>query len=172
MKHFSSVTSLDELKLQYKKLAFKNHPDRGGKTEVMQEINSEYEQLLNRIINEASKDQYQDSSENGRGFWSSRSEHSEVEKKVKQAIDAIINLDGLDIEIIGVWVWVSGDTKQHKDKLKEAGFVWNRVQCKWVFIGKKSNGRGRMTLDQMRELHGSQKVKKTRMAEDRQLLTA
>ncbi|EHU1539534.1 molecular chaperone DnaJ [Acinetobacter baumannii] len=172
MKHFSSVTSLDELKLQYKKLAFKNHPDRGGKTEVMQEINSEYEQLLNRIINEASKDQYQDSSENGRGFWSSRSEHSEVEKKVKQAIDAIINLDGLDIEIIGVWVWVSGDTKQHKDKLKEAGFVWNRVQCKWVFIGKKSNGRGRMTLDQMRELHGSQKVKKTRMAEERQLLTA
>ena len=172
MKHFSSVTSLDELKLQYKKLAFKNHPDHGGKTEVMQEINSEYEQLLNRIINEASKDQYQDSSENGRGFWSSRSEHSEVEKKVKQAIDAIINLDGLDIEIIGVWVWVSGDTKQHKDKLKEAGFVWNRVQCKWVFIGKKSNGRGRMTLDQMRELHGSQKVKKTRMAEERQLLTA
>ncbi len=172
MKHFPSVTSLDELKLQYKKLAFKNHPDRGGKTEVMQEINSEYEQLLNRIINEASKDQYQDSSENGRGFWSSRSEHSEVEKKVKQAIDAIINLDGLDIEIIGVWVWVSGDTKQHKDKLKEAGFVWNRVQCKWVFIGKKSNGRGRMTLDQMRELHGSQKVKKTRMAEERQLLTA
>ena len=79
------------------------------------------------------KIQYQDSSENGRGFWSSRSEHSEVEKKVKQAIDAIINLDGLDIEIIGVWVWVSGDTKQHKDKLKEAGFVWNRVQCKWVF---------------------------------------
>ena len=172
MKHFSSVTSLDDLKLQYKKLAFKNHPDRGGKTEVMQEINNEYEQLLNRIINEASKDQYQDSSENGRGFWSSRSEHSEVEKKVKQAIDAIINLDGLDIEIIGVWVWVSGDTKQHKDKLKEAGFVWNRVQCKWVFIGKKSNGRGRMTLDQMRELHGSQKVKKTRMAEERQLLTA
>ncbi|MFW6586085.1 molecular chaperone DnaJ [Acinetobacter baumannii] len=172
MKHFSSVTSLDELKLQYKKLAFKNHPDRGGKTEVMQEINSEYEQLLNRIINEASKDQYQDSSENGRGFWSSRSEHSEVEKKVKQAIDAIINLDGLDIEIIGVWVWVSGDTKQHKDKLKEAGFVWNRVQRKWVFIGKKSNGRGRMTLDQMRELHGSQKVKKTRMSEERQLLTA
>ena len=172
MKHFSSATSLDELKLQYKKLAFKNHPDRGGKTEVMQEINSEYEQLLNRIINEASKDQYQDSSENGRGFWSSRSEHSEVEKKVKQAIDAIINLDGLDIEIIGVWVWVSGDTKQHKDKLKEAGFVWNRVQCKWVFIGKKSNGRGRMTLDQMRDLHGSQKVKKTRMAEDKKLLTA
>ena len=172
MKHFSSVTSLDELKLQYKKLAFKNHPDRGGKTEVMQEINNEYEQLLNRIINEASKDQYQDSSVNGRGFWSSRSEHSEVEKKVKQAIDTIINLDGLDIEIIGVWVWVSGDTKQHKDKLKEAAFVWNRVQCKWVFIGKKSNGRGRMTLDQMRELHGSQKVKKTRMAEERQLLTA
>jgi hypothetical protein len=172
MKHFSSITSLDELKLQYKKLAFKNHPDRGGKTEVMQEINNEYEQLLNRIINEASKDQYQDSSENGRGFWSSRSEHSEVEKKVKQAIDAIINLDGLDIEIIGVWVWVSGDTKQHKDKLKEAGFVWNRVQYKWVFIGKKSNGRGRMTLDQMRELHGSQKVKKNRMAEERQLLTA
>ena len=171
MKHFSAVASLDDLKRQYKKLAFKNHPDRGGNTETMQEINNEYEMLLNRFINEASKDQYQDSSENGRGFWSSRSEHSEVEKKVKQAIDAIINLDGLDIEIIGVWVWVSGDTKPHKETLKEASFVWNRVQAKWVFIGKKSNGRGKMTLDQMRDLHGSQKIKKTRMAEDRQLLT-
>ena len=30
---------------------------------------------------------------------------------------------------------------------------------KWVFIGKKSNGRGTMTLDQMREKHGSEKVK-------------
>ena len=172
MKHFLAVASLDDLKRQYKKLAFKNHPDRGGNTETMQEINNEYEMLLNRFINEASKDQYQDSSENGRGFWSSRSEHSEVEKKVKQAIDAIINLDGLDIEIIGVWVWVSGDTKPHKETLKEASFVWNRVQAKWVFIGKKSNGRGKMTLDQMRDLHGSQKIKKTRMAEDRQLLTA
>ena len=172
MKHFSLVTSLDDLKLQYKKLAFKNHPDRGGDTETMQEINSEYEQLLNRFINEASKDQYQDSSESGRGFWSSRSEHSEVEKKVKQAIDAIINFSGIEIEIIGVWVWVSGDTKPYKEELKKAGFVWNRVQSKWVFIGKKSNGRGKMTLDQMREKHGSQTVQKTKMNNERHLLTA
>ncbi|PXV66842.1 hypothetical protein CLV62_104103 [Dysgonomonas alginatilytica] len=46
MKHFSNITSLEDLKSQYKKLALANHPDKGGKTETMQEINNEYDILF------------------------------------------------------------------------------------------------------------------------------
>ena len=122
----------------------------------MQKINAEYDSILKDLINNEDDSKYSNTS-NTRSFWESKEEHSEVEKKVKEALDKIAHLEGLDIEIIGVWIWVGGDTKLHKETLKEAGFIWNKAKVKWVFIGKKSNGRGNMTLDEMREKHGSEK---------------
>lgn len=45
MAHFSNITSLAELKKQYRKLALANHPDIGGSDIIMTEINIEFEQL-------------------------------------------------------------------------------------------------------------------------------
>ena len=39
----TSNSTIDDIKKQYKKLAFKYHPDVGGSTEQMQEVNAEYE---------------------------------------------------------------------------------------------------------------------------------
>lgn len=53
MSHFNSITSFQNLKDQYRTLAMANHPDRGGDTATMQEINAEYSRLyaiwVNRI---------------------------------------------------------------------------------------------------------------------------
>lgn len=46
MKHFVNVTSLANLKFQYRELAKKNHPDLGGSKEAMQEINAEFKSLF------------------------------------------------------------------------------------------------------------------------------
>jgi hypothetical protein len=46
MAYFVSVTSFDDLKKQYRALALKYHPDTGGSTEAMQEINAEYDVLF------------------------------------------------------------------------------------------------------------------------------
>lgn len=44
MKYFNSaIDSIDELKKVYRTLALANHPDRGGKTDVMQAINAEFD---------------------------------------------------------------------------------------------------------------------------------
>lgn len=46
MRYFQNITSMQELKHQYRVLALKHHPDiNGGDTAVMQEINSEFEVL-------------------------------------------------------------------------------------------------------------------------------
>ena len=37
--------SFADLKRQYRKLAIANHPDKGGSTQAMQEINAEFETL-------------------------------------------------------------------------------------------------------------------------------
>lgn len=45
-KHFTGIKTLSEAKDLYKKLAMANHPDKGGDTKMMQEINSEFEQVF------------------------------------------------------------------------------------------------------------------------------
>jgi hypothetical protein len=46
MKYFKNVNSLEDLKKQFKKLAFKHHPDRGGDAETMKAVNNEYDMLF------------------------------------------------------------------------------------------------------------------------------
>jgi len=46
MKHFNKAKNLDQLKAIYRVLAMENHPDKGGDTETMQEINSEFDQMF------------------------------------------------------------------------------------------------------------------------------
>jgi len=52
MKYFNSKT-IDELKTEYRRLAKENHPDHGGDTEVMKEINAEFD-LAFRIFEKKS----------------------------------------------------------------------------------------------------------------------
>lgn len=46
MKYFNNIHSLTELKKQFRALAIANHPDKGGDTETMQEINAEFDALF------------------------------------------------------------------------------------------------------------------------------
>lgn len=48
MAFFKNINSLAELKKQYRALAFKNHPDVGGSTQIMQQINAEFERLYDK----------------------------------------------------------------------------------------------------------------------------
>jgi len=49
MKYFNRIDTLDVLKTEYRRLAMENHPDLGGDTEVMKEINAEFD-LAFRIL--------------------------------------------------------------------------------------------------------------------------
>lgn len=43
--YFNNITSLGELKKQYRKLAMENHPDKGGDENTMKAINAEFSRL-------------------------------------------------------------------------------------------------------------------------------
>lgn len=45
MKYFNHISSLSDLKKQFRSLVMANHPDKGGSTETMQKINSEFGDL-------------------------------------------------------------------------------------------------------------------------------
>lgn len=46
MTYFQNINSLAELKKNYRVLAMQYHPDKGGSTEIMQQINLEFEKLF------------------------------------------------------------------------------------------------------------------------------
>lgn len=46
MKYFKRIYSLSDLKDQYRTLAIANHPDKGGDTGIMQEINAEFDAMF------------------------------------------------------------------------------------------------------------------------------
>ena len=78
--------------------------------------------------------------------------------KLNDAINAIIHLQGLRIEVCGLWVWVSGDTRTHKESLKAAGYYWASKKFMWYFRPAESAGGRGLPMETIREKYGSQTV--------------
>ena len=53
MKYFKKAETVEALKAEYRKLAFDNHPDKGGDTETMQEINAEFDMAFRMLRKKA-----------------------------------------------------------------------------------------------------------------------
>ena len=68
--------------------------------------------------------------------------NEEIEKVLKN----IIHFHGLDIDVVGSWVWVAGNTFLYKEQLKELGFKWSPNRKKMVLWRekRKRNIQGRL----------------------------
>jgi hypothetical protein len=73
-------------------------------------------------------------------------------------INKIIRFVGINIEICGTWVWVSGNTKQYKDELKKVGFWWASKKLMWYWHTPEQTAHRHKTwsMDKIREKYGSQ----------------
>jgi len=150
MKWFLRITTIEELKKKYRILILKFHPDRtAGKThKEMVEINNEYE-LVFKMITEREKFQGKNNNNGG-----------SVNDGFREIILKIINLEGIEIEICGSWIWVSGNTKPHKDILKASGFMWRSKKCMWSWNPPeaKTFNKKAMSMEHIREKYGSEKI--------------
>jgi curved DNA-binding protein CbpA len=149
MKFFENVRTLDELRKEYRRLAMIYHPDKGGDTMMMQILNDQYERLSKILINENSE------------FTESRKEYEmQVSEEIRDMLDRIIFLQGVDIEIIGSWIWITGNTFVVRTTLKQMGFQFSHQKCAWYWHKgdyRKRNGKLK-SLDEVRDFWGSQKV--------------
>jgi len=150
MKHFSNPKTLEELKKQYRELAHKYHPDSGGIDEVMKEINAEYTTLFEKLKNVH---------QNADGETYHR-ETSETPEQFINIINRLIHFDGVTIEIIGSFIWVSGDSKPYKERLKEMCFRWSTNKSSWYLPpeGYKKRNRKNYSMADIRNMYGSKEV--------------
>lgn len=150
-KYFVNCKTLDELKKVYKHLAQKHHPDVGGDTRTMQEINAEYEarfEVLKRSQNEQAAE---DTTGKARATTESAGDFIAI-------IDHLLKLDGLEIELCGRWLWIGGDTKKHKEALKACGCRWSSSKKLWNWHFAEDGDkwhRGSKSMSQIRSKYGS-----------------
>ncbi|OJV50985.1 MAG: hypothetical protein BGO31_10990 [Bacteroidetes bacterium 43-16] len=148
MKYFNECKSLDEIKALYRKLAKQHHPDKSGDVTIMQEINVYYELAISKLA---------------RG---SNLSEEEVEQEIRFSeeyrivIEKIIHLEGIQIELIGLWIWVTGDTYPIRAELSKAGLIFTKPKKAWYYRSKEYEGRrgGKKNLDQIRAKYGSQPI--------------
>lgn len=152
MKWFNNPRTAEELKKQYKKLAIEHHPDMGGSTQDMQQINAEYEQLFAKL-----KDVHQN--KDGE-FYTARESTTETASEFIDIIEKLINMDGVQIEICGSWLWLTGNTKAYREDLKKLSFRWSSNKSAWYFHrdGYKKRSKRNLTLDEIRGFYGSEIV--------------
>ena len=153
MKWFNNPRTLEELKREYKRLALKHHPDLGGNTADMQEINNEYDELFQVL-----KNVHQDASGE---YYTTKGETTETAHDFRDIVEVLIHLDNIKIEICGKWLWISGDTKPHKETLKGLHFRWSKSKSAWYYHAEPyhKHGKKSFTLDEIRSLYGSQTIK-------------
>lgn len=145
----SGYTTPVHIKTAYRKAAAKYHPDHNpAGLEMMKLVNVAYE-----TIKDFEGDVAQENNNNCNNYGD----------EVNAALNAIITL-GLNIEICGVWVWVSGDTKPHRETLKAASFLWAPKKKCWYFrpAEHKSKNRSSWSMSKIREAYGSETIKDKR----------
>lgn len=160
MKWFHGIDNIEDLKAEYRKLAMKNHPDRGGDTATMQKINEEYARLFDRL-----KDIHKSTRPDGPKTYTSENKTTETPEDFIKIINALFRFDGLEIELCGRWLWISGETLRHKEALKALGCKWSKSKRAWSWHFPEDSafsykGRREWSMGKIRAMWGSEMIER------------
>jgi hypothetical protein len=151
MKYFNECETIEDVKREFRRLAMIHHPDRGGSTAEMQQINNDYEKAIRsaKTGKKASTDEW--------------IKDQEMQSAYRDIINATINLDGVNVELCGLWLWFTGDTKPHKDVFKSIGCRWARKKKAWYWkpegLKFRKKSKKELSMQEIRQHYGSQNVR-------------
>ncbi len=138
-----SVTA-DIVRSAYIKASKRFHPDLNpAGTEMMKLINEAKDSLkaANYPIDQTTEPNYYD-----------------YGAAINEALNKIIHLQRIKIEICGSWVWVSGNTKEHWLLMKEAGFRFSGPK-KMVYFRPEDQAKkyrkGSLSMEEIRTKYGA-----------------
>lgn len=166
LKWFKGVKTQREAKSLYHKLCRQYHPDISGKdtTAEMQEINTEFE----RVFDTLPKD-----SNTKTGAEAPKTEaHNNGNETTKQTaqrfmkiIQRLVKCEGLTIEIVGSWIWLSGDTYKYLRVIKQMGFLYSSKHKKYYLSDGETSRRGsKYSFEQICDRYGVEKMEADKTA--------
>ena len=123
---FEDVKTVEDVKILYRQFAKQEHPDVTGKDgETFKQLNKEY---LKRL-SELDGTQFRDSI-NKYKF------NEEFEQELINKINEIFRrtkAKDINCYIVGLWVWVDGNTYPNRKVIQNIGFKWSNTRKKYYF---------------------------------------
>ena len=154
MKYFNNCKSIEDVKKIYKKLAIKLHPDCNkdcDTTKEFVEMSAEYEQAFEKFKN---------TFVNADGETYTK-ENNEAAASYKDIIDQLLHFEGVTIEIIGDWIWLTGATFNYKEQIKSLNFKWANNKKAWYFHNGeyKKKSKRKLTLEELKTMYETTEIK-------------
>ena len=120
----------------------------------MKSINNEFETVFKTLKNKhrsEGTDTTADSRENG-------AETTETPAEFMNIINTLVSCEGLTIELVGRWVWLTGNTYLYKDIIKGLGFKWANKKKAWYWHTAEDTCKSRknLSLDEIKNKYGCQ----------------
>ena len=135
------------LKQAYRQACLKHHPDLGGDENMMKVINEAMEILRKcswtpNECREASKD-------------------SPLTDEMADLWNKIKTWPGLAGEIVGTWIWVTGDTRKYRKELKSLGLKWSNNKTAWYWhpAGYRKRSKRSFEMNDIRTMFGTTELK-------------
>lgn len=148
--YFDKVQDMESAKKEFRRWCMALHPDRGGNTADFVAMQKEYIITLERL------------EKGGKSTAKDTTYEKAAVERYKAVIKALAGLAGLEIHLAGTWLWIGGNTREHRAELKKAGCRWATKKGMWYYRdGRCRCGRGRGTtpISKIRMKYGWRRVK-------------
>jgi DnaJ-class molecular chaperone len=132
--YFENVTTAEELKKRFHELVKALHPDNGGDPEEFKTMKAQYEKLANKVWTTHK-------TATGKTYEKAQ---TQTPAEFADMIERLRRFENITIEILGSWIWITGDTIAIKEELKQMHFFFSSKKKAWYFNGdeKKTRSRG------------------------------
>ena len=163
--YFSECQTIEEAKALYRELCKQHHPDAGGDLRTMQDINAQWATFQAEGAKADGYKRQQDNHAEGRKSAADFHDLEEVGEQIRTMIEFALNLEGVEVELMGLWVWLTGNTKAHRETFKAWNtaheetplkWKWSPKKLAWYFAGVPTFNRKDTTLEEIRNNYGSQ----------------
>ena len=107
---FGQCENMDAAQAMFKKYAFKFHPDMGGDAAKFREMMDDFQGFQRYMFNNHGENRHRE--QNRAGSFTPKSEKDfRLDDATMAALLAVLRFHGIQTEIQGTWIWVTGDTK-------------------------------------------------------------
>lgn len=161
---FKGMSWLDA-KTFWHKTSLKVHPDiTGDNGDNMKALNAAWDSIKGKLASDHGKE---NNKREGYSSWAT----TMADGILSIALEIAKISPDLIVTIAGYWIWVEGDTKSHHQKINRTYTIkfkdgvdinikarWHNEKKAWYVPCVKSSGTGKMSLGEIKETYGNQRI--------------